>query len=90
MLYICISVFKSIVGRNQEYPAKVKANMRARNKIVIDKFVKYRMANSCECSVLNKGMLPKVSSHIFIFFLQGLRFSKRQNIHDIFSPENLK
>ena len=48
-------MFKTTVGREKRYPAKVMANLRTKKKIVIDAFVHYKMAEGCDCAILNEG-----------------------------------
>ena len=48
-------MFKATVGREKRYPAKIKANLRNKKKLVLDVFVQYKMAEGCDCDILNGG-----------------------------------
>ncbi|XP_052279729.1 ovostatin-like isoform X1 [Dreissena polymorpha] len=46
------SVLKAVVGREGIYPIKIMADLRPKQKMILDSFVKYQLGSDCSCPIL--------------------------------------
>ncbi|XP_052791384.1 pregnancy zone protein-like isoform X2 [Mya arenaria] len=69
------AIYKAIVGRSGEYPIKIKADLRPKEKKSMDDFVGYRLGADCSCPILES-----TEARAIIFRSKGSTENDRENL----------